>query len=144
MKRIPWLLFLTLFCGVTLAQNQAYYVKQTQVSNDLNTYKPLDNNPVFSEILIKENGIEFSMTGGKYTFIDKKKINKVNLGEDGFRYEIDFAEGMDVTMFFTPDPQSLGTFQLFMTIVGISGLVKSDPKLMTFYRLIFNDSLVMK
>ena len=124
------------------SQNHAYYVKQTQISMDMESWKALQANLLFVEIVFKEKGIEFNMLNGKYTFIEWSKINKVGLEQNSYRYELSISD-MDVGLFFIQQSYENSTAKLAFAIVNIPGLKKEDPNIITFFRLVFIDGLMI-
>jgi hypothetical protein len=144
MKDLLVLTFLLFYSFNTFAQNQAYYVKQTQVSYDMERFEALVDNPIFTKIVFKENGIEFNMPNSKFTFIEFSKIDKVDLTENSFRYEVEFSDGLKAALFFTPFPYTYSDPKFIMSIIQMPGLVKSDPSIITFFRLVFVDNLIIK
>ena len=129
---------------LSFGQNQAYYVKQTQVSMDMQKFDALADNPIFTKIVFKGEGIEFNMPGSKFSFIDFEKIDKVNLSNNSFRYELSFTDGLEAALFFTPFPYNYSDPTFVMCIVKMPGLISSDPSIITFFRLVFVDELVIK
>ena len=50
------------------------------MSSDLNSYKAMANNSIFTEFIFKEGGIQIEMPNNKFTFIENNKIDKVEIG----------------------------------------------------------------
>jgi len=142
MKNIFIALFL--FSSIAIqAQNQAYYTKQTQVSEDLESFEPLSGNKMFTKIVLRESGIEFYASEKEYSSVDYSEVEKVKSKDDGFTYEVSFPDKMKVIMQFAPYPSTASEPHLLFAIVSMPGLFKTDPKRLTFFRLAFIDEFVI-
>ncbi|WP_432223124.1 hypothetical protein ACRASX_16300 (plasmid) [Flavobacterium sp. TMP13] len=143
MKQLIIALFFIYSAKLT-AQNQTYYVKQTQMSKDAENWQKMDINNLFTKIVFKENGIEFTMFEGKFTVINYNRVNKVDLENNSYRYEISISEGLDVVLFFAPYPLMTNPPKMLMGIISMSGVVKSAPERISFFRLAFIEDLVIQ
>ncbi len=144
MKAFTILISILCCSTILLAQDQAYYVKQTQVSADMETFDPLTENVIFTKIVIKRYGIEFSMLDGNYSFTENNKIDRVDLENNRYYYEISFSDEMKVFLFFKPYPHQTSETIMRMAIISWSGLIESDPDISTFFRLVFHDDLIIE
>lgn len=123
------------------SQNHAYYVKQTQISMDFKSWKALHDNGFFDKIIITDKGIEFYNPNAKYTLIEWNKINKVDLEQNSYRYDVSFGK-MVVNLFFIPMPFENSEPKFVCAVLNMPGLKKENPSIITFFRLIFVDELI--
>lgn len=143
MNRVFLIILFFVYSFSVFCQNNAYDVDQTQVSRDLKVFKPLSTNPIFTGFVIKSDGIECYMPEGKYSFIENDLIYKKPSEDRSYELNLSIDDNLQVALFFTPYPQSTSESKLLFAMVTMGGLVKSDPNLITFFRLVFHKELVM-
>ena len=136
--------FIFLFCSqFLLGQNELYRVKQTQMTKDFKEYIPLDDNLIFTKVIMKKNIIEIGMPENKVSIFKMDEVFKEYGDGNSYSYLIKISEKMEITLFFEPYPSKTNKPKLFIAFVTMSGLVKSDPKILSFFRLVFVEQLVI-
>lgn len=130
------LLFLSIFC---FSQNETAYVKQTQFGYTLKSLVAHPENPIFTKFTLTGDGVEL-YSGNQYTLIKFDKIEKVNTGENSYRYDMDVSN-MRVSLFFNPYPYKYSNPTMFMSLIMIPGLNSDDRSIMTIFKLVFFDNM---
>ena len=143
LKAIITTIFFLSINSYSIGQIEVYRVKQTQMTNDFKEYVSIDKNLIFDEVIIKQDEIEIGLPGNKVGVFKKGEIIKEYGEGASYSYKIPITKDMEITLFFTPYPKSTDTPRLFMAFVTMAGLVKSNPDIVNFFRLVFVDDLVI-